>query len=411
VLALAGVALFPRLGAAQSEDGWFDSGRAPNPQVTYSQQVTSSQGPGQPTPPPDPNRDPSRMEPLPESPLLSDGGGVTDLDRDPRALTAWNQELAPYGAWVDDPSYGRVWVPSPQVVGAGFSPYVTGGRWALDENNDWIWASDYPFGKVVFHYGRWVWIEGRGWAWVPGLEYAPAWVTWRVPVDSYAYVGWAPIPPSYLWFGGISVWWGYPYYYPWVFCPSAYVFYPHVHHYVVHDHDGQAHAAHHTRPYDTPRGYVKQPPRGPAPSAAQIPAASVPRERVSSREIAAAPAPSLGVPGPGARRDGAGRYAAGTRRDLTAAGAASRSTKAHVGSGKSVSGSTRVPSGSSPSLAPSSQGKRSVPPVPSVDRSELRAAPSLQRMSVPRSTPRMSAPVRSSFPSRMPAGGMRMPRR
>jgi len=69
----------------------------------------------------------------------------------------------------------------------------------LDTENNWVWMSDYPFGGIVFHYGRWVWIESVGWAWVPGRRYAPAWVVWRVPSDSYDYVGWAPAPPDYGW--------------------------------------------------------------------------------------------------------------------------------------------------------------------------------------------------------------------
>lgn len=383
--ALAGllaVALAAVPGSAQ-DSGWFDAGQqgtATQP-ITRTQQVTtSSQGPN-----PDPT---AAMQPLPESPLLADQAGsqVADEDRDPRALTAWNQELAPYGAWVDDPTYGRVWIPSADVVGTNFSPYVTAGHWALDEGSQWIWVSDYPFGRVVFHYGRWIWISGRGWAWVPGLQYAPAWVTWRVPVDSYAYVGWAPIPPSYVWFGGVSIWWGYPLYYPWVFCPSAYVFYPHVHHYVVHDHDGQAHAAHHTRPYYPPRGYVRQPPRGPAPSAAQVPPAAVPHQRVSASKVAAAPNPALGIPGPTARPASSARPLPNltTRPDVTSVGSRARQT---------------------PSLDSASAVRRSseIHPRPSFDRS------SFDRVTVPRLQPMQSAPRFS--PGRISPGTMRMPRR
>jgi hypothetical protein len=381
-----GVAICPRSSSAQSDNGWFEPGNAPRPAATATEPPTLAPPPPSAAPPPDP----SRMEPMPESPLLNQGAVAVDPDRDPRALTAWNQELAPYGTWVDDPSYGRVWIPDARVVGTNFSPYVSGGHWALDENNDWIWVSEYPFGRVVFHYGRWVWIEGRGWAWVPGLVYAPAWVTWRVPVDTYDYVGWAPIPPSYLWFGGLAVWWGYPYYYPWVFCPSAYVFYPHVHHYVVYDYDGQANAAHYTRPYAPQRDYVRQPPRGPAPSAARVPAESVPRARVSAREIAASPSPTLGVSGgPGTRRDSAGPSSrqAISPRTLTASSSAPRAT---------------------PSVSPVHSQS-----LPSLQRSELRSSPSLERLNVGRSLPRiqpMSSPMRSA-PMRMSPGAMRIPRR
>ena len=156
-------------------------------------------------------------------------------ETDARALTEFRPTLDAYGGWVEHPSYGLVWVPRRDVVGEGFAPYVTSGHWALDTGGDWVWVSDYPFGSIVFHYGRWAYVSDSGWVWVPGYRYAPAWVSWRVPTGSYAYVGWAPLPPDYGWFGGVSVslWWGYPT--PWVFCPSAYAFHRHVNHYVVRD--------------------------------------------------------------------------------------------------------------------------------------------------------------------------------
>jgi len=104
--------------------------------------------------------------------------------------------LDPYGNWVEDEKYGTVWVPNRDAVGEDFAPYVSAGHWALTEDGDWSWQSDYPFGGVVFHYGRWVWVPGTGWAWVAGRRYANAWVSWRVPTDNYAYVGWAPMPPG-----------------------------------------------------------------------------------------------------------------------------------------------------------------------------------------------------------------------
>jgi len=282
-----------RPAAAQSVEGdWFNDPAAPAVAPQAAPPVSAPAGvPGTPAAPSAPAVPGTPGEPLAQSPLLQSADvppapTATAEDQDPRALTAWNAYLDPYGTWRDDRTYGRVWVPSAGVVGADFAPYSTGGRWTLDESNQWTWASDYPFGWVTFHYGRWVWIGGTGWAWVPGLTYAPAWVAWRVPTSSYAYVGWAPMPPAYVWFGGFAVW--YPYYpvYPWVFCPSEYVFYPHVHHYMVHDHYGMAYAAHYTRPYypATPRpgAHAAGAPHGPSPQAARVPASAIPRERVSS---------------------------------------------------------------------------------------------------------------------------------
>lgn len=36
-----------------------------------------------------------------------------------------------------------------------------------------------------------------GWVWVPGVEWAPAWVSWRV---GGGYIGWAPLPPHGVFF-------------------------------------------------------------------------------------------------------------------------------------------------------------------------------------------------------------------
>jgi len=144
-------------------------------------------------------------------------------DNDPSALSDFRTTLGPYGTWVDDATYGTVWVPSAAVVGPDFKPYVTAGHWDYDD--DWVWVSDYDWGWAPFHYGRWVWIDGRGWAWIPGREYRGAWVDWGVD-DGYSYVGWYPAPPDFLWFDGFAFaygGWVDPY---WVYCPRGEVFSP-----------------------------------------------------------------------------------------------------------------------------------------------------------------------------------------
>jgi hypothetical protein len=253
--------LFSAAPALAQDDGWFDEPAA-RPAAAAGDKA-----------------------PLAPSPLLEDrsppAASAEDeaMDRDPRALTYWNGHLAPYGAWVDDPSYGRVWVPHARVVGTDFAPYVSSGHWALDDSDDWVWVSDYPFGGVVFHYGRW--------AWIPGLRYAPAWVAWRTPVGGYGYVGWAPLPPAWIWYGGVSVTYGYGVYYPWVFCSSDYLFYPHVHHYIVRDHHRMRYAANHTRPYHrTASAHPVAARRSPTLREANVPSRAVPRERVRSQRLA-----------------------------------------------------------------------------------------------------------------------------
>ena len=105
---------------------------------------------------------------------------------------------------MDDSEYGTVWVPDASVVGDDFEPYSSAGRWEMTADSDWMWVSDYSWGDIPFHYGRWVWIAGRGWAWIPGNVWAPAWVSWRVGYDGY--IGWAPIAPTWTWWYGTASW-------------------------------------------------------------------------------------------------------------------------------------------------------------------------------------------------------------
>jgi hypothetical protein len=97
--------------------------------------------------------------------------------------------LAPYGAWINYPGYGYVWLPN---AGPDFVPYNTNGNWVYTDAG-WTWASNYSWGWAPFHYGRWFYEGGYGWMWVPGNEWAPAWVSWRSSNDYY---GWAPLGPN-----------------------------------------------------------------------------------------------------------------------------------------------------------------------------------------------------------------------
>lgn len=271
----------PSARAAADENGWFEPGPTPLP-------APDSAAAAAPTGAELPSLAPSPLlsEREHSSPPVQSASVEANSETDPRALTAFRPTLDPYGSWMQHPTYGTVWVPSREVVGSGFAPYVSSGRWALDDGGQWVWVSDYPFGSVVFHYGRWVWVTGNGWAWVPGYRYAPAWVSWRVPTGSYAYVGWAPLGPDYVWHNGVAVsfWYGVPT--PWVFCPSVYVFHRHVHHYVVRDRALVTRVAANTRRYSpaVPRAgaraerasYVSGPPL----ASARVPAHAVPRERV-----------------------------------------------------------------------------------------------------------------------------------
>jgi hypothetical protein len=128
----------------------------------------------------------------------------TYADADPSALTDFRGALDPHGDWVDDPTYGTMWQPSQSEVGSDFAPYVSGGHWAYDDSDEYVWMSDYGWGWAPFHYGRWVY-GGSGWGWIPGRAYAPAWVSWRTGPPGFGYVGWAPMAPTWYWGpGGVA---------------------------------------------------------------------------------------------------------------------------------------------------------------------------------------------------------------
>ena len=110
--------------------------------------------------------------------------GHTSVD-----LGFFYDNLAPYGNWVQRPSYGWVWTPT--AVSTSWRPYEN-GHWAWTDEG-WVWVTDEPYGWATYHYGRWYDDPEIGWAWVPGDEWGSSWVSWQAGAD---YVGWAPLPPG-----------------------------------------------------------------------------------------------------------------------------------------------------------------------------------------------------------------------
>jgi len=377
--------------AQEADSGWFeapadDAGRAPE---AASQPDYTPPAPGVPAPAPPPQ---TEVE-----------------DTDPSALTTFRPALDPYGVWVTDPNYGTVWVPNRDVVGADFAPYVSRGHWALTADNDWIWASDYPFGWAVFHYGRWVWIASSGWAWVPGRTYANAWVVWRVPTPGYAYVGWAPMPPTWGWRHGyaFSLWYSPPL--PYVFCPSAYVFDYRVHYHIVRDRHLVHDIASHTHVYPTPYRAPAQPsartaaspsarprrigpsaaPRGPAMAAARVPAQAIPAVRTA--------------PPASAARLAGSRLGAGLTREpyRDVAQSQLRTTRVRDARDAVVRDSVRSRSPSSSwSTVPRSNWSSAPRSNPSRTSSEPRLNPSRTRVAPSPSRTYSPAPMRSVAPAR-----------
>lgn len=130
-------------------------------------------------------------------------------DEDPSALTLFDAELAPYGAWTTDEVAGTVWIPNKTEAGENFVPYASHGHFAYRQGKaaDWIWVSDVAWGWVTSHYGRWTYVAKRSsWAWVPGRRYAGAWITFRVGKNcgqpgEECIVGWGPKAPHIAWRG------------------------------------------------------------------------------------------------------------------------------------------------------------------------------------------------------------------
>lgn len=107
-------------------------------------------------------------------------------------LNYFQDQLRPYGMWVDAPPYGPVWRPNDAIQIAGWRPYFNQGYWEYTDAG-WFWHSDVAYGDIVFHFGRWMRDWRYGWVWIPGYDWAPAWVSWR-HADGFA--GWAPLPPA-----------------------------------------------------------------------------------------------------------------------------------------------------------------------------------------------------------------------
>jgi hypothetical protein len=199
-------------------------------------------------------------------------------DTDPSALTDFRETLSPYGQWVDDATYGTIWVPSSTVVGSDFTPYETAGQWGYD-NGAYTWMSDYSWGWAPFHYGRWAYTGGYGWGWIPGRTYSGAWVSWRTGGPGYGYVGWAPMGPTWGWRNGAAVGFGFASRAPYAFCPTERLFSPGVANSVVRG-PQVAGIASSTRPYtaSAPSAHTVAHPTvnaGPSPSSLGISAQAV----------------------------------------------------------------------------------------------------------------------------------------
>ena len=141
-------------------------------------------------------------------------------------LAYFQTQLAPAGAWVDVPGYGQCWQPAVVAQNPNWRPYMDGGHWVYTDDG-WTWQSDYAWGEVAFHYGRWFHDWRAGWVWLPGYNWGPAWVSWR-HAEGAGFCGWAPLPPEARFEVGVGITFGGRVGVDLDFglAPSAYVFIP-----------------------------------------------------------------------------------------------------------------------------------------------------------------------------------------
>jgi len=107
-------------------------------------------------------------------------------------FTYFHDQLAPFGTWVN---VGGVmyWRPDSALrANPDWRPYYDMGQW-VQTDNGLFWQSDYQWGDIPFHYGRWVRDPRMGWLWAPDYTWGPAWVFWRHAERDGA-IGWAPLP-------------------------------------------------------------------------------------------------------------------------------------------------------------------------------------------------------------------------
>lgn len=155
--------------------------------------VTPPLVPTTPAPPPEPAED---TAPPPDA-------AQPDVN-----LPYFQAQLEPFGTWMQVPGYGLCWQPT-QAVAANpdWRPYYDMGQW-VQTDNGLFWASDYTWGDIPFHYGRWILQPGYGWLWVPGYTWGPAWVCWR-QADADGCIGWAPLPAGAVFVGGVWMFHGF----------------------------------------------------------------------------------------------------------------------------------------------------------------------------------------------------------
>jgi hypothetical protein len=75
-----------------------------------------------------------------------------------------DEALDDYGEWYEEPTYGRVWMPS--YAYGGYDPFRY-GHWQ-QIGFGWSWYDPMPWGAYTYHHGRWAYLDHLNrWCWVP----------------------------------------------------------------------------------------------------------------------------------------------------------------------------------------------------------------------------------------------------
>lgn len=165
--------------------------------------------PTAPPQPPDANNAPPPPPPPDAGNAAPDASEATPPPPPEVNFQYFHDQLAPFGSWID---VGGVtyWRPDQAIaVNPDWRPYYDMGQW-VQTDDGLYWQSDYTWGDIPFHYGRWVLLPGVGWVWSPDYVWGPAWVFWRHD-DVDGCIGWAPLPVGAvfinggLWFHGVAV--------------------------------------------------------------------------------------------------------------------------------------------------------------------------------------------------------------
>jgi len=108
------------------------------------------------------------------APLPADDFDDWVLEREVQLAEAQPPQGKPldeYGEWYEEPSYGRVWMPS--YAYGGWDPYGYGHWQQIGFGYGWV--DPMPWGYYTSNYGRWAYLHHRNrWCWVPP-RHEPHW--------------------------------------------------------------------------------------------------------------------------------------------------------------------------------------------------------------------------------------------